>query len=168
MVENQTELEQKVRSLLKERGVEINDIAEVVHFLQGEYIPNLTLETCIFNVEKVLKKREVQHAILTGINLDIMAEEGKLMEPLQDIIHRDEGLYGIDEVLAFAIVNIYGTIGFTSYGYVDKLKPGILKKLNDHSGGRVHTFLDDLIGAVAAAASSRLAHSSAGDEDLDK
>src|SRR5699024_12846462 len=82
---------------------------------------------------------EVQHAILTGIELDKLAEQNQLSEPLQDIIHRDEGLYGIDEIIAFSIVNVYGSIGFTSYGYIDKQKPGILKDLNDHSGGNVHT-----------------------------
>ena len=167
MVEKQYEMQQKAKDLLKERGVEIKDIAELVYFLQTKYIDHLTMETCLHNVEKVLQKREVQHAVLTGIQLDIFAEKEKMMEPLQDIVHRDEGLYGIDEVLAFAIVNIYGSIGFTNYGYVDKVKPGILEKLNDPSTGEVHTFLDDIVGAVAAAAASRLAHSSAGDESLD-
>src|SRR5699024_12450102 len=106
----------------------------------------------------------VQHAVLTGIQLDIFAEKEKMMEPLQDIVHRDEGLYGIDEVLAFAIVNIYGSIGFTNYGYVDKVKPGILEKLNDPSSGEVHTFIVDIFGDVAAEAASRFDHSSVGDE----
>src|SRR5699024_9438579 len=106
-------------------------------------------------------------AVLTGIQLDIFAEKEKMLEPLQDIVHRDEGLYGIAEVLAFAIVNIYGSICSTNYGYFDKLIPGILEDLNDSYSGEVHTFLDDIVGAVAAAAASRLAHSSAGDESLD-
>lgn len=167
MVEKQYEMQQKAKDLLMERGVEIKDIAELVYFLQTKYIEHLTMDTCLHNVEKVLQKREVQHAVLTGIQLDIFAEREKMMEPLQDIVHRDEGLYGIDEVLAFAIVNIYGSIGFTNYGYVDKVKPGILERLNDPSTGEVHTFLDDIVGAIAAAAASRLAHSSAGDESLD-
>ena len=50
-----------------------------------------------------------------------------LSEPLQDIVKRDEGLYGIDEVIALSIVNVYGSIGFTNFGYIDKLKPGILE-----------------------------------------
>jgi phosphatidylglycerophosphatase A len=61
--------------------------------------------------------------------------------------------------MALGIVNVYGSIGFTNYGYIDKVKPGILAKLNDHESGQIHTFLDDLIGAIAAAAASRLAHS---------
>lgn len=83
----------------------------------------------------------------------------KLSEPLQTILAIDESLYGVDEVLAFSIVNIYGSIGFTNYGYIDKEKPGILGRLNDKSTGECHTFLDDIVGAIAAAASSRLAHS---------
>ena len=90
--------------------------------------------------------------------MDILAEKKLLEEPLQSIIERDEGLYGVDETLALSIVNVYGSIGFTNYGYVDKKKPGILQLLNDKSTGKVNTFLDDIVGAIAAAASSRLAH----------
>ena len=87
-----------------------------------------------------------------------MAEENSLLHPLQEIVKDDEGLYGIDEILALSIVNVYGSIGFTNYGYIDKVKPGILKELNSHEGPRVHTFLDDIVGAIAASAASRLAH----------
>ncbi|PTQ57636.1 MAG: Low temperature requirement C protein [Candidatus Carbobacillus altaicus] len=154
-------LKEKTLSLLTERGVSIEDIAELVLFLQKKYHPDLTLDECVYNVNRVLDKREIQNAILTGIQLDLLAEQGKLLSPLQEMIACDEGLYGIDEVLALAIVNVYGSIGFTNYGYVDKMKPGILQKLNDHSQGDVHTFLDDIVGAIAAAAASRLAHTRA-------
>lgn len=162
-LEKQSELEVEARKMLESRGVTLNDIAELVFYLQAHYHENLTMENCLHNVNRVLSKREVQHALLTGIELDILAEENKLSEPLQNIIHRDEGLYGIDEVIALSIVNVYGSIGFTSYGFIDKQKPGILKRLNDHSNGEVHTFLDDIVGAIAAAASSRLAHAAVGD-----
>jgi len=162
-LEKQSQLEKKAREMLEFRGVVLNDIAELVFYLQAEYQDNLTIEECIHNVNRVLAKREVQHAVLTGIELDILAEKGLLSEPLQDIISRDEGLYGIDEVIALSIVNVYGSIGFTSYGYIDKQKPGILKKLNDHSDGDVNTFLDDIVGAIASAAASRLAHAAVGD-----
>ncbi|MDR4436624.1 phosphatidylglycerophosphatase A, partial [Bacillus tequilensis] len=61
-------------------------------------------------------------------------------------------LYGVDEILAFFIVNIYGSIGFTDYGYVDDERPGILIHLNDKSTGECHTFLDDVVRAISAAA----------------
>ena len=152
-------LKNSAKSLIIERGVQLNDIAELVYFLQKDYIKDLKLDTCLENVEAVLEKREVQNAIVTGIQLDILAEKGELLQPLQEIIETDESLYGIDEIMALGIVNVYGSIGFTNYGYIDKVKPGILAELNDHESGKVHTFLDDLIGAIAAAAASRIAHS---------
>jgi phosphatidylglycerophosphatase A len=154
-------VEDKARRWLKERGVEIQDIADLVFYLQEKYHENLKMEDCVANVEKVLSKREVQNAIITGIQLDLLAEKGMLEEPLQSIIATDESLYGVDEILAFSIVNVYGSIGFTNYGFIDKQKPGILAHLNDKSTGQCHTFLDDIVGAIAAAASSRLAHRAA-------
>jgi len=154
-------LEETARRWIKERGVEIQDIADLVYFLQNKYHDNLKMEDCVANVERVLSKREVQNAILTGIQLDILGEKGLLEEPLQSIIKRDESLYGVDEIIALSIVNVYGSIGFTNYGYIDKQKPGILAHLNDKSTGECHTFLDDIVGAIAAAASSRLAHRAA-------
>lgn len=146
-----------VIELLAKRGVSLEDIAEIVMFLQKNYVPDLTIDFCRESVLAVLRKREVQNALLTGIQLDILAEQKQLLPPLQAIIESDEPLYGVDEVLALAIVNLYGSIGFTNFGYVDKLKHGKLKDLNDKSKG-IHTFLDDLVGAIAAAASSRIAH----------
>jgi phosphatidylglycerophosphatase A len=143
---------------LSRRGVTLGDIAELTYFLQKEYYPDLTMEECMASIESVVGKREVHNAILTGIQMDILAEEGKLMPPLQEMIKNDEGLYGCDEVLALSIVNVYGSIGLTNFGYIDKLKPGILKMLNDKHGEHKHTFLDDIVGAIAASGSSRIAH----------
>ncbi|MDQ0225503.1 phosphatidylglycerophosphatase A family protein [Metabacillus niabensis] len=151
-------VEKTARDWMVKRGVKLEDIAELVYFLQEKYHPDLTMDVCLENVDRVLTKREVQNAVITGIQFDILAEKGQLEEPLQTIIKTDESLYGVDEILAFSIVNIYGSIGFTNYGYIDKLKPGILQYLNDKSTGKCHTFLDDIVGAIAAAASSRLAH----------
>lgn len=158
MIKSTSELRRRAMELLKQRGVELKDIAELVLYLQKTYVEDLTLELCLENVEAVLTKREVQNAIITGIELDILAEEGKMSEPLREIILKDEGLYGIDEIMALSIVNVYGSIGFTNYGYIDKIKPGILQKLNDKTDEHCHTFLDDIVGAIAAAAASRLAH----------
>ncbi|MGL4522341.1 MAG: phosphatidylglycerophosphatase A family protein [Bacilli bacterium] len=149
------------KELLIQRGVTIEDIADLVYYLQSKYHPDLQMSACIHNVERVISKREVQNAIVTGITLDMLAEKKQLESPLQEIIETDESLYGIDEIIALSIVNVYGSIGFTSFGYIDKLKPGILEKLNSKVPGVCHTFLDDIVGAIAAAASSRLAHRAA-------
>ena len=155
-------MEDMVVRALHERGVSIEGIAEIVHLLQSEYYPELTLEECIDAVNAVLKKREVQHALLTGLALDTLAEQGLLPQPLLDIVRDDEGLYGIDEVLAFAITNVYGSIGLTSFGYLDKTKIGIIGELNEGKFEHVNTFVDDLVAAIAAAASARIAHASQG------
>jgi len=159
--EERKELDALVIKKIEDRGVSIEQIGELTHFLQEKYYTTLTVEACVENVLAVLKKREVQNAILTGIALDELAEKGLFEAPLQDMIAKDYSLYGIDEILAFSIVNVYGSIGFTNFGYIDKLKPGILRELDikDDAEGVCHTFFDDLVGAVAAAAASRIAHS---------
>ncbi|HHY71779.1 MAG TPA: phosphatidylglycerophosphatase A [Bacillus bacterium] len=151
-------IEKRARELLKERGVNLSDIADLVYYLQKKYHANLQIEECLANVERVLSKREVQNAIITGIELDMLAEKKLISEPLLTILLNDEGLYGVDEIIALSIINVYGSIGFTNYGYIDKQKPGILEKINEKQDDVCNTFLDDIVGAIAAAASSRLAH----------
>lgn len=108
----------------------------------------------------VFIKREVQHAIFVAIDLDVLAEKKMLSEPLQSTVEKDLGLFGVDEILALSVVNVYGSIGMTNFGYVDKLKPGIIGHLDNEGkkDGRVNTFLDDIVGAIAAAAASSVAH----------
>ena len=144
------DLERYTYELLAERGVTLEDISELVFYVQKPYMPNLNIEECRESVVSVLSKREVHNAIITGIELDKLTEQNKLSQPLQRIVANDESLYGIDEILAFSIVNLYGSI--------DKVKPGIIRKLDSEEGGHCNTFLDDLVGAVAAAAAGRLAH----------
>lgn len=157
-MESTKDLERYTYELLAERGVMLEDIAELVLYVQKPYMPNLSIDECRDSVASVLAKREVHNAIITGVELDKLAEQNKLSQPLQRIVTHDESLYGIDEILAFSIVNLYGSIGFTNYGYLDKVKPGIIKDLDSEVGGRCNTFLDDLVGAVAAAAAGRIAH----------
>ncbi|MCK4551856.1 MAG: phosphatidylglycerophosphatase A [Tenericutes bacterium] len=147
-------------NLLKDRGVSLKDIVEIVYDLQIKYVPDLTKEVCLEAILRVLGKREVQNAILTGIELDVLAERNMLSEPLQSLISTDNPLYGIDEILVLSICNVYGSIGLTNFGYVDKTKPGIIGEL-DKMGketNKCHTFMDDIIGAIAAAAASSVAH----------
>ncbi|MBO8164936.1 MAG: phosphatidylglycerophosphatase A [Brevibacillus sp.] len=144
---------------LNERGVTVEDIAEIVYLMQSPYHPGLTMEPCIASVQAVLEKREIQHAILVGVELDMLAEKGMLSEPLQTLVATDEGLFGCDETLALGSVFGYGSIAVTTFGHLDKHKVGVIKRLDTKtSGGRVHTFLDDLVASIAANASSRMAH----------
>ncbi|NLC46592.1 MAG: phosphatidylglycerophosphatase A [Firmicutes bacterium] len=153
-------MKEHVVQMLQERGVSLDDIAELSWQLQAPYNNELTKQECRESVERVLEKREILYPVLTGLVIDKLAEEGKLPEPLLSVICRDEGLYGVDELLGLGITNIYGSVGLTSFGYLDKMKNGILGKMNQtqKNGGRVTTFLDDIVAALAAAASARLAH----------
>lgn len=143
---------------LAERGVTVEDIAEVVYLMQAPYNVGLKIQACIESVHAVLEKREIQHAILVGTELDIMAEKNMLSEPLQSIIAADEGLFGCDETLALGSVLGYGSIAVTTFGHLDKQKIGIIKRLDTKRGGGIHTFLDDLVASIAASASGRMAH----------
>lgn len=145
---------------LKERGVELVDIAKITYDLQKPYVKDVTLEICLDHVDRVILKREVQHAVLVGIELDVLAEKKLLSEPLLSMLLGDYGLFGVDEVLAFSIVNVYGSIGFTNFGFVDKSKPGIIGRLDTEgkAEGKCNTFLDDIVGAIASAAASSIAH----------
>lgn len=153
------EVKEAALKRLNDRGVTVEDIAEIVYLMQSPYHPELTLEPCIASVQAVLEKREIQHAILVGVELDVLAEQGKLSEPLQTLVATDEGLFGCDETLALGSVFGYGSIAVTTFGHLDKHKIGVIKRLDTKtSGGRVHTFLDDLVASIAANASSRMAH----------
>ena len=140
---SQEELKKFTYNLLEKRGVTIQAIADIVMSIQQPYIPDLTMDECLESVQAVLEKRETQNAIITGIELDILAEQKKLSEPLQSFMTRDEALFGIDEILALSVVNLYGSIGFTNYGYIDKVKPGIIRNLDSQVDGHCNTFLDD-------------------------
>ncbi|MFJ7650007.1 phosphatidylglycerophosphatase A [Lysinibacillus sp. NPDC097279] len=152
------EVAKAAQAALIRRGVKLEDIAEIVYEMQKSYNVGLTLEHCIHSVERVLRKREVQHALLVGIELDELAEKGLLSSPLQQIIESDEGLFGVDETIALGSVFTYGSIAVTTFGHLDKQKIGIIKKLDTEPGQHVNTFLDDLVGSIAASAASRIAH----------
>jgi len=152
---------QKCIDLLLERGVTLDDIAEAARFLQAGYHVDLRKEELMESIHSVLDKREVQFALMTAVELDKQAERGTYIDKdLLDIVSRDEGLYGVDEVLAYGICNLYGSIALTNFGYIDKKKFGIIDKLNSDgkTPSHCHTFLDDIVGAIAASAASRFAH----------
>lgn len=152
-----TEAYKFVVNRLKELGVSLNDIAEIVYGLEGKYLPKLTVQDCLDAVVDVVHKREVLNNAMSGLELDRLAQAGLIKEPLASIIKNDIGVFGTDESIALAISQLYGSIGTTNYGYVDKDKTGIIKKL-DTNDNQVNTFSDDLVGAIASAAAAKVAH----------
>jgi phosphatidylglycerophosphatase A len=145
-----------VISELKKRKVSVIDIAKISQELQKKYNSNVKLSEYESAVNDILHKREVLSIAMTGLALDNAASEHNLPEPLQTIIGRDFALYGVDELLAIGITNLYGTVGITNFGYVDKVKKGIIARL-DTDENHVNTFVDDLVGAIAVAAGAKIA-----------
>lgn len=155
-------LKKEVIALLQSRGVSLDEIVDCVYFLQQEYHENLDKKILMESVLSVLDKREVQFALMTAIELDVMTEKKRFENKnLESVIARDEGLFGTDEVLAYGICNLYGSIALTNFGFIDKQKYGVVARLNEEGkqGLKCHTFLDDMVEAIAAAAASRFAHS---------
>ncbi|GAF35654.1 phosphatidylglycerophosphatase A [Lentilactobacillus farraginis] len=143
---------------LKERGITPDDISRMAIDLQKPFIPNLSMEEVRKDTTNVLHKREVLNNAMVGLELDRLATEGLLKEPLESIIMNDSGVFGVDEGIALNIANIYGTIGITNYGYIDRDKTGVVKKLDESKNGKSNTFVDDIVGAIASAVSARIAH----------
>lgn len=145
---------------LKERGVDLHQLAKIAFDLQQQFIPELTEEDCYEELLNVMHKRELLNNAMVALELDRLAEENQIKEPLLSIIRKDAGVFGVDEALALQIAELYGTIGVTNFGYLDRVKSGIIKKFDTNSG-HVNTFIYDLLGAIVAAACGKLAHQEA-------
>lgn len=144
---------------LRERGVEIKDIAQITYDQQSRYTKDISMELCLESVEKVISLRDPFHFIQLASEIDRLVELGVFRSPIQEILHDDLGLFGIDETLGLDLAGLYGTIGQTNFGDIDVNKGGVISKLNEDGKkeGVCHTFLDDIVGAIAAAASTRVA-----------
>lgn len=142
-----------------EKNISIEDIASITYSMQRQYVPELQESEAVDAVIDVLHKREVLNNAMVGIALDQLASQEALPQPLQSIVENDSGVFGVDELLAEGgISGIYGKIATTNFGYLDREKHGILKRLDTVKGKGINTFLDDIIAAVAAAAGSKIAH----------
>ena len=90
----------KCINLLEERGVGLVDIAQCVLYLQKQHHPEIEEAEVIEVIKNVIKKREVQHAIITGITLDKLAESNSLQDDvLRDILINDKSLYALMKYL---------------------------------------------------------------------
>ena len=152
-------LRKKALKKLKERGIDLEQLIELIYNSQKIYNNSLTKESCRKALNKVLEKREVLHTILTGIAIDEAVEKELFDKEINTIILEDKKLYGIDEILALSIVNVYGTIALTNFGYFDKTKPGIIGIIDQKNNNKsCQTFLDDILCALVASSCAKLAH----------
>ena len=152
-------LKLNIETLKNRCDVSVMDIAKIAHQQQSKYYPGIDINLCVESVEKILTFRDVFHHIQFSAEVDRLAEEKMFKGPIQDILFYDFGLFGIDETIGLDVARNYGAIGQTNFGDIDVNKHGIVKKLNDAGkiSGTVHTMMDDIVGAIAAAASTRVA-----------
>ena len=151
-------LEMNIKTL-KDRTVSVEEIAEVAFRQQGKWNPNISMQECIESVEKILSLRDVFHLLQLGAEIDRLTDEGLIQGPIYDVLKADLGMFGIDELFGLELAGLYGTIGKTNFGDIDVNKPLVIDRLNEvgKHGGMCHTFMDDIVGALAAAASTRVA-----------
>lgn len=148
--------------ILKSRGIDVQEMVEMVHTLQHPYNPTLSIEVCEEHVLGVLRKQQTYHTIQLCVKIDQGVENGEFGSQFQAIVGNDEGLYGVDETVNTSISKMYGMIAITNFGYLDKEKPGIIGRLdNDHEDNHCNTYLDDTVCAIVSAACARLAHNNA-------
>ena len=142
---------------IRHRGVTQRQMAQIVQQMTVEFVPNIRLDECIATIVDVMHKRDYLSTAMIMLDLDRLAENHELSQPLDAIVNADAGVFGVDEDLAMSIATLYGPIGATNFGYLDRVKKGIIKQIdtNDH---HTNTFLDDLIGATIAAACGKISH----------
>lgn len=139
---------------LKKRNINSHTVGEAAYQLQHQYLPDLTIADFGYQLNEILKKREVLNALALGFEIDNLATEKKLSEPLQTIIENDLGIFGLDELLAMNISQLYGSLSVSNFGFADKIKVGIAKDL-DTDESHVRTFSDDLFSALVSAVIGR-------------
>lgn len=151
-------LYEHVYDLLNERGVKIDDLAKLVLDSQKKYEPHLTLSDARNAIDHVLRKREVQNAVLTGIVLDKMVDQDLVPDKyLQRILEEDSWQYQVDELLSTACVDVFGGVASSNRGYLDKTKPGIIG-ITDRRTDSCNVFLDDILAAIVSSAESYVAN----------
>lgn len=146
-----------VTQTLRNRGITQRKIAEIVHEMTSEFVPGITLDECVATIVDVMHKRDYLSTAMIMLDLDRLAERGELSYPLEEIVSADAGVFGVDEDLAMSIATLYGPIGATNFGYLDRVKKGIIKEI-DNEHRHINTFLDDLIGATVAAGCGKISH----------
>ena len=143
----------------KELGITGQDLVQIAFNKQREFIDNLTFEDVKVALKKVLSKREIQHALVTGISLDVLVENELLPNPLEKIVKEDRGTYGVDELLMDASM-LYGSIALTNSLGLDTHKSGIIKRIDElgKTSEYTTTFLDDLLCVLIGCTEGYLAH----------
>lgn len=152
------ELYQFVQEELHKRGITAYSIGEIAYEMQHDYLPDYEISDFAEQFSEVLKKREVLNLLAFAFELDNLANKRMFSEPIQSIIENDAGFWQIDEILASSLAQLFGMLAITNYGYLDKNKVGIARRLDEEDS--ITVFSDDIVSALASAVIGRCGHGS--------
>lgn len=152
------ELYQFVQEELYKRGITAYSIGEIAYEMQHDYLPDYEISDFAEQFSEVLKKREVLNLLAFAFELDNLANKRMFSEPIQNIIENDAGFWQIDEILASSLAQLFGMLAITNYGYLDKNKVGIARRLDEEDS--ITVFSDDIVSALASAVIGRCGHGS--------
>ena len=152
------EIYEFVQKELRKRGITAYSIGEIAYEMQHEYLPDYEISDFAEQFNEVLKKREVLNLLAFAFELDNLANKGAFSEPIQSIIENDAGFWQIDEILASSLAQLFGMLAITNYGYLDKNKVGIARRLDEEDS--ITVFSDDIVSALASAVIGRCGHGS--------
>ena len=126
--------------------------------MQHDYLPDYEISDFAEQFSEVLKKSEVLNLLAFAFELDNLANKRMFSEPIQNIIENDAGFWQIDEILASSLAQLFGMLAITNYGYLDKNKVGIARRLDEEDS--ITVFSDDIVSALASAVIGRCGHGS--------
>lgn len=152
------EIYEFVQKELRKRGITAYSIGEIAYEMQHEYLPDYEISDFSEQFNEVLKKREVLNLLAFAFELDNLANKRMFSEPIQNIIENDAGFWQIDEILASSLAQLFGMLAITNYGYLDKNKVGIARRLDEEDS--ITVFSDDIVSALASAVIGRCGHGS--------
>lgn len=152
------ELYQFVQEELHKRGITAYSIGKIAYEMQHDYLPDYEISDFAEQFSEVLKKREVLNLLAFAFELDNLANKRMFSEPIQNIIENDAGFWQIDEILASSLAQLFGMLAITNYGYLDKNKVGIARRLDEEDS--ITVFSDDIVSALASAVIGRCGHGS--------
>lgn len=153
------ELKAYTLKAMEDRGVSFDSVVEVFQALLNEdrsqlirkgFNPDINRDEAARYLSIAFENERLLQSTLVGIELDTLAEQRKLREPLLSMIRADHPLMPVDETLVLGAVDRDAE---DEFGHQDTHKVKIVKEL-DKSEDRVYTFLDDAVGAFVAQASS--------------
>lgn len=146
---------------LADKGVTLNDIAHEAYLQQLRFNPNLAESDCQAAIVAVLHKREILNNAMVALEMDRLATEGAVAEPLRSLLMTDNPNVGTDEMLAISCSLLYGSVATAQFGHLDLVKHGLAHKLDTDEHGECNTFIDDIVSALISCVEAKVMHHNA-------